>query len=270
MRFLTLRKSGSGSATSPFTGLNGQTITGNSSGAWAITAAGTAQNITLTPSTTGSVRIEAGATAAALAIYRQGTTYGPATLGFNAGANLEDSIPAATQRYWKTGGTTMLLMGTTGNIMLGGLATEGTGVLQFPTHTTTAGGITFGVGGTHIFSSATNSLEMWVAGARGLLINAGGVFAGISGTVGAPLWSNPNGVSGIYFTSTGQVVNVSANGVAALTLSSTVATFGGIIKPVQATTGGAPAYVLGALYFDTTLNKLRVGGASAWETVTSV
>ena len=217
-----------------------------------------------------AVSIQAGATAAALSLYRQGTTYGPATLGFNAGANFEDNIPAATLRYWKTGGTTMLFMGTTGNLLLGGLTTEGTGVLQFPTHTTTAGGITFGVGGTHIFTSGTNSLELWVAGARGMLINAGGIFAGISGTVSAPLWSNGNGVSGLYYTSTGQVVNVSANGVNALALSSTVATFGGIIKPVQATTGGAPAYVLGALYFDTTLNKLRVGGASAWETVTSV
>ena len=32
----------------------------------------------------------------------------------------------------------------------------------------------------------------------------------------------------------------------------------------------APAYVKGGLYFDTALNKLRVGGATAWETVTSV
>ena len=44
----------------------------------------------------------------------------------------------------------------------------------------------------------------------------------------------------------------------------------GTISPQQATTAGAPAYVKGALYFDTTLNKLRVGGATAWETVTSV
>ena len=36
-----------------------------------------------------------------------------------------------------------------------------------------------------------------------------------------------------------------------------------------ATTGAAPPYVKGALYFDTTLNKLMVGGATAWETVTS-
>ena len=48
------------------------------------------------------------------------------------------------------------------------------------------------------------------------------------------------------------------------------ATFAGIIKPQQATTAGAPAYVKGAIYFDTTLNKLRVGGATAWETITSV
>ena len=44
----------------------------------------------------------------------------------------------------------------------------------------------------------------------------------------------------------------------------------GLIYPQQATTAGAPAYVKGAIYFDTTLNKLRVGGATAWETITSV
>ena len=48
------------------------------------------------------------------------------------------------------------------------------------------------------------------------------------------------------------------------------ATFKGTISPVQATTAGAPAYVKGAMYFDTTLNKLRIGGATDWETVTSV
>jgi hypothetical protein len=43
----------------------------------------------------------------------------------------------------------------------------------------------------------------------------------------------------------------------------------GRIFPLQATTALAPPWVLGALYFDTTLNKLRVGGAAGWETVTS-
>jgi len=42
----------------------------------------------------------------------------------------------------------------------------------------------------------------------------------------------------------------------------------GLIFPQQA--ASAPAYVKGAIYFDTTLNKLRVGGATAWETITSV
>jgi len=47
-------------------------------------------------------------------------------------------------------------------------------------------------------------------------------------------------------------------------------TFNGVIFPQQATTAAAPAYVKGGMYFDTTLNKLRIGGATAWETVTSV
>ena len=48
------------------------------------------------------------------------------------------------------------------------------------------------------------------------------------------------------------------------------ATFAGTVSPQQATTAAAPAYVKGAIYFDTTLNKLRVGGATAYETITSV
>lgn len=44
----------------------------------------------------------------------------------------------------------------------------------------------------------------------------------------------------------------------------------GLFYPKQSTTAAAPAYVKGAIYFDTTLNKLRVGGATAWETITSV
>lgn len=32
----------------------------------------------------------------------------------------------------------------------------------------------------------------------------------------------------------------------------------------------APPYVKGMVYFDTTLNKLRVGGVAAWETITSI
>ncbi len=43
----------------------------------------------------------------------------------------------------------------------------------------------------------------------------------------------------------------------------------GVEFPVQAPTASAPTYTLGGVYFDTTLNKLRIGGVSGWETVTS-
>lgn len=32
----------------------------------------------------------------------------------------------------------------------------------------------------------------------------------------------------------------------------------------------APTYLAGGIYYDTTLHKLRIGGASGWETITSV
>jgi hypothetical protein len=52
--------------------------------------------------------------------------------------------------------------------------------------------------------------------------------------------------------------------------SSLIVNASGTLSPYQAVTASAPTYTIGAMYFDTTLNKLRVGGASGWETVTSV
>ena len=40
--------------------------------------------------------------------------------------------------------------------------------------------------------------------------------------------------------------------------------------PIQAPTATAPPYSKGGMYFDTTLNKMRIGGAAGWETVTSI
>lgn len=37
----------------------------------------------------------------------------------------------------------------------------------------------------------------------------------------------------------------------------------------QFTTANAPAYAPGLMYYDLTLYKLRIGGATAWETITS-
>jgi hypothetical protein len=44
----------------------------------------------------------------------------------------------------------------------------------------------------------------------------------------------------------------------------------GVFFPQQAPTLSAPTYAKGGMYFDTTLNKLRIGGATNWETITSV
>ena len=73
---------------------------------------------------------------------------------------------------------------------------------------------------------------------------------------------------------TGGVVRMTIIGGTGATAGSVLMASGlavsGTITPQQATTAGAPAYVKGAIYFDTTLNKLRVGGATAWETITSI
>ena len=61
-----------------------------------------------------------------------------------------------------------------------------------------------------------------------------------------------NGVEKAYINTSGSFISTSVS------------------MPLQAPTASAPAYVKGGIYFDTTLNKLRVGGATAWETVTSV
>ena len=100
------------------------------------------------------------------------------------------------------------------------------------------------------FGTGYTTSNQYVAGSV-LLESSDTAGLGISGTNSGPvkIWNNA-GVTAT-FTATGT-------------------TFASIIKPQQATTAGAPAYVKGAIYFDTTLNKLRVGGATAWETITSV
>ena len=43
----------------------------------------------------------------------------------------------------------------------------------------------------------------------------------------------------------------------------------GTLLPLQKATASAPTYVKGAIYFDLTLKKLRIGGVSAWESLHS-
>ena len=83
----------------------------------------------------------------------------------------------------------------------------------------------------------------------------------------------PSGTAGNTVTFT-QAMQIAASGGVSIGNTTDPGTGGlklsGLMYPQQATTAGAPAYVKGAIYFDTTLNKLRVGGATAWETITSI
>lgn len=67
-----------------------------------------------------------------------------------------------------------------------------------------------------------------------------------------------------FFVPSGGLLFYTSTGVIGLNVNNA-----GVLFPVQATTVAAPSYVKGGIYFDTTLNKLRIGGASGWETVTS-
>jgi hypothetical protein len=127
--------------------------------------------------------------------------------------------------------------------------------IQTINNATTGGGVYLQSNGTSIGRILNTTTDMYVGGvsaASNLVLQSGGA-------VRATLFA----AGGL---SLGNIIDPGATN---LSVTGT-GTFGGIIKPQQATTAGAPAYVKGAIYFDTTLNKLRVGGATAWETITSV
>jgi hypothetical protein len=141
-----------------------------------------------------------------------------------------------------------------------------------------------GISGTDILS--LNSTSVTIANATagsagaGALVVTGGLATGaasyfggvITATGDRPFQSANDGKTWIVGPSTDGNFYITQVGVGSLRVSHTsgnVSTLG-TISMQQATTASAPAYVKGAIYFDTTLNKLRVGGATAWETITSV
>ena len=119
--------------------------------------------------------------------------------------------------------------------------------------------------------------QFQVQGAGSMFTNTGGAFEILVGdnnfayfglyTPASPTYfAIRTGTTAIasFFNSSGvSIGNTVDKGAGSLNVS-------GLIFPQQATTASAPAYQKGAIYFDTTLNKLRVGGATAWETITSI
>ncbi len=119
-----------------------------------LVAAGTNQNITLTPSGTGNVVI------GNIIL----TPSGPNVQGNAGTATFGNTANAAT--VFTTNATARGRFSAAGNLLLGGLTTDGTGVLQFPAATTSAGGIAFG---TDVFVYRTGVSSLTIDGGLTLL-----------------------------------------------------------------------------------------------------
>lgn len=102
----------------------------------------------------------------------------------------------------------------------------------------------------------------------GIGVNAGQLIS--TGSSNVVIGSYTGSAAPISATGSNYIVLSDGSGNVRAYWNGSIAIFNGTISPVLATTAAAPAYVKGAMYFDTTLNKLRIGGATGWETVTSV
>ena len=152
---------------------------------------------------------------------------------------------------------------TIANVSSTGLAVTGT----LSTTRTAAGTNTFSVNGGTAYVGRGDAAILLTG------VDSGGGF-GISSTM-AMVHNSAGNTSDAKWT-----LGVSATGgvgetVVITALSSGVAVTGtlsatGIVTPGAFTTGTRPTKTLGGIIFDTTLNKLCIGGASAWEVVTSV
>lgn len=109
----------------------------------------------------------------------------------------------------------------------------------------------------NIATQCLNNTALGRASGRGITIGSGNTI------VGANVTGLPAGL-------TNNVILANGTGSIRVQSNATTITFADVILPPQAVTASAPAYVKGGMYFDTTLNKMRIGGATAWETVTSI
>lgn len=144
------------------------TLTG-ASGALTLTASGTDKNITLTPSGTGDVVVTAASVRMDNLEYLYGKTAGGNARGL-IGSTAGDIVEIGHASSWASidllpGAAVKMRVMASGNTLVGGLTTEGTGVLQFPAATTNAGGINFG---TEIFFFRTGTNTAQISASAGL------------------------------------------------------------------------------------------------------
>ena len=133
-------------------------------------------------------------------------------------------------------------------VISGGLNVSGTTTLNSLSvaSETDTGNLTVASG---LTVSGTSTLNNTLTVNSGIVVNNGGItVGGIGNSVSAFAINSEN-----FVTTNAIITNLTVTG---------------MFFPPQYSS--APGYVKGAIYFDTTLNKLRVGGATGWETITSI
>jgi hypothetical protein len=211
-------------------------ITG--AGSLAFTAGGSNQSITLTPSGTGRTVLSnqgTGTQQSQLSILMAGQpanatpgngsfySFGQAESTNNAGVFQFAYVGAGSASnmlgFGLYGQTNSLWLTTTGHMLLGGLTTDGTGVLQLPAATTAAGGITFGTD-VNLFRAAAQVADLVGATSSTFRIRGGATILNLLS----------DGTDG-YVTTSGNLFLRTNNGTTAQTLdASQNASFAGTIK----------------------------------------
>ncbi len=139
----------------------------------------------------------------------------------------ETSLGSGAHRFidLQVAGTSKLQVVNNGNVLLGGLTTDGTGLIQLATGTTAANGITFGTD-VNFYRSTTGALQT-----NAVLFNvSNGLILSKAGSASSVGFSVGDANTGMY-QQAANALGFSANGVLALTLdSSQNATFTGDVK----------------------------------------
>jgi hypothetical protein len=236
-----------------------------------LAAGGTNQSVILTPSGTGGVGIGTTTPYSQLDVFKT-STGGKLRLSSNVNSTYGELIFSSNDAGYLTYGSSIEGTGDSNGLNVGDLIFK-TGYGEVRTER-------MKISRTGVVTMANSTAGSSSAGA---LVVTGGLSAGnnggasyfggvITATGDRPFQSVNDGKTWIVGPSTDGNFYITQVGVGSLRVSHTSGNVAilGTISPQQATTASAPAYVKGAIYFDTTLNKLRVGGAAAWETITSV
>ena len=190
------------------------------------------------------------------------------TTGYdNTASGVQALYSNTTGTFNTASGANALFNNTTGTL------NTASGVQALQSNTTGYENTAHGV--TSLFSNTTGNNNLAI-GSRALTNNttgsnnsAVGYNTGLGITTGSGNTIIGANVTGLSASLANNVILANGTGSIRVQSNATTITFADVIKPPQATTAAAPAYVKGGMYFDTTLNKMRIGGATAWETVTS-